>query len=344
MKKTNLETILDKNWVYLVNRPYNLFGASLYQRWFDPPQIYNLFGVSIPDNLYIEEHPNLVRRYVIEEQQRTFQSRIKEILENDRKKAKEILERGIELSEQVKEYLAKSPFSNLNSAVDFLVELALHATVFSYFSYPLLEQSGDQELLMLAEKLRSISYYPEVVDKIINPLAEKEASDTYQFLTLSEVLTGDTKMAAERIKASEEGKRFVYAKIAEQEFVEYVDDAMGVISNLEETEIGQNVKGQVAYPGKIIGRARLVLTSDLNSDFGEGDVLIAATTNPTLMSLIKKAGAIVTDEGGITCHAAIISRELKKPCIIGTKFATHAFKDGDLVEVDANNGIVKIIK
>jgi len=52
----------------------------------------------------------------------------------------------------------------------------------------------------------------------------------------------------------------------------------------------------------------------------------------------------VTDEGGITCHAAIISRELKKPCIIGTKIATKVLKDGDLVEVDADKGIVKILK
>jgi len=56
---------------------------------------------------------------------------------------------------------------------------------------------------------------------------------------------------------------------------------------------------------------------------------------------MKKAVAFVTDEGGITCHAAIISREMKKPCIIGTKIATRALKDGDLVEVDANKGVVR---
>jgi pyruvate,water dikinase len=66
-------------------------------------------------------------------------------------------------------------------------------------------------------------------------------------------------------------------------------------------------------------------------------------TVPDLVSAMKRAAAIVTDEGGVTCHAAIISRELKKPCIIGTKVATKVFKDGDLVEVDANKGIVRII-
>lgn len=58
---------------------------------------------------------------------------------------------------------------------------------------------------------------------------------------------------------------------------------------------------------------------------------------------MKKAAAIVTDEGGITSHAAIISRELRKPCIIGTKIATKALSDGDYIEVDADNGIVRKI-
>jgi pyruvate,water dikinase len=59
---------------------------------------------------------------------------------------------------------------------------------------------------------------------------------------------------------------------------------------------------------------------------------------------MKIAGAIITNQGGITSHAAITSREMKIPCIIGTKIATKVLKDGDLVEVDANRGVVKIIK
>ena len=66
-------------------------------------------------------------------------------------------------------------------------------------------------------------------------------------------------------------------------------------------------------------------------------------TRPDYIIGIKKAAAIVTNEGGITCHAAIVSRELGIPCIIGTKIATEVFKDGDLVEVNANHGVVKKI-
>ena len=67
-------------------------------------------------------------------------------------------------------------------------------------------------------------------------------------------------------------------------------------------------------------------------------------THPKDIVLIGKSLAIVTDEGGILSHAAIIAREMKKPCIIGTKIATKVFKDGDLVEVDANKGVVRKIE
>lgn len=67
-------------------------------------------------------------------------------------------------------------------------------------------------------------------------------------------------------------------------------------------------------------------------------------TTPDFFIIIEKAKAVITDIGGVTCHAAITARELKKPCIIGTEIATKVLKDGDLVEVDANNGIVRILK
>ena len=58
---------------------------------------------------------------------------------------------------------------------------------------------------------------------------------------------------------------------------------------------------------------------------------------------MKKSAAVVTDEGGMLSHAAIVSRELKKPCVVGTLKATRVLKDGDIIEVDANKGIIKIL-
>ena len=104
----------------------------------------------------------------------------------------------------------------------------------------------------------------------------------------------------------------------------------------------KEVKGQIANSGIISGKVRVLKTSQIN-DFNTGDIIVTGMTTPDFAPLMKKAAAIVTDEGGITCHAAIVSRELSIPCIIGTKIATKVFKDGDLVEVDANIGIIKKI-
>ncbi len=67
-------------------------------------------------------------------------------------------------------------------------------------------------------------------------------------------------------------------------------------------------------------------------------------TIPQFVPYLKNVKAIVTDEGGINCHAAISAREFKIPCIVGTKIATKVLKDDDFVEMDANKGIIKIIK
>lgn len=79
-------------------------------------------------------------------------------------------------------------------------------------------------------------------------------------------------------------------------------------------------------------------------EFPEGKILVAGQTVPQFMPALRKAKAIITDEGGMLCHAAIVSRELGIPCIVGTKIATQVLKDGDLVEVDADHGIVRKIQ
>jgi len=104
-----------------------------------------------------------------------------------------------------------------------------------------------------------------------------------------------------------------------------------------------SLKGMPASPGKVKGRVKIVLARSQVGKFNAGDILVASKTTPWYVPLMKQAAAIVTDEGGITSHAAIFSRELNKPCVIATKTATKIFKDGDMVEVDANKGIVRKI-
>lgn len=105
----------------------------------------------------------------------------------------------------------------------------------------------------------------------------------------------------------------------------------------------KEIRGKIAYRGRVFGIARIVIGKSDFPKIKNKDIVIAPTTSVHYVPYLKKVAAIVTDEGGITSHAAIISREMKKPCIIGTKIATKVLKDGQLVEVDANKGVVKIL-
>lgn len=103
------------------------------------------------------------------------------------------------------------------------------------------------------------------------------------------------------------------------------------------------IKGTPASAGKARGKVKIVITGQDQNKMRKGDILVSTMTTPRLITAMKKAAAIVTDEGGLTAHAAIVSRELGIPCIVGAKIATRVLKDGDYVEVDADKGIVRKI-
>jgi len=109
----------------------------------------------------------------------------------------------------------------------------------------------------------------------------------------------------------------------------------------EECGVAYEVKGIVANKGKARGRVKIICDITEMDKMKQGDILVSPMTHPNLTIAVKKAAAIVTDEGGLSCHAAIMSRELNIPCVIGTKNATKVFKDGDFVEVDAAAGVVR---
>lgn len=100
------------------------------------------------------------------------------------------------------------------------------------------------------------------------------------------------------------------------------------------------VKGNVVYKGKAMGKVRLIFKLKDIDKINKGEILVTTMTRPEMIVGLEKAAAFVTDEGGILSHAAIVSREMKKPCVVGTGNATKIFKNGDLVEVDAEDGYV----
>lgn len=104
------------------------------------------------------------------------------------------------------------------------------------------------------------------------------------------------------------------------------------------------LKGMPASPGKARGKVRVILLHSQFKDFKKGEVLVALQTMVNFVPLMKKSSAIITEFGGMTSHAAVVSRELRVPCIVSVKGVTKILKNGDLVEVDADKGVIRNIK
>lgn len=167
-----------------------------------------------------------------------------------------------------------------------------------------------------------------------------------EWLSLDEVqecINGNVKLLQDA-KGYYKNKKRVYTLI-DSKIVDIDENIFLKIKNINSKfEDKIQIKGTIANKGFVKGKVRVILNPNLKNDFKKGEILVTSMTRPDFVPLMQKAGAFVTDEGGLTCHAGIVARELNKPCIVGTKIATQFFKDGDLVEVDANNGFVRKIK
>ncbi|MBI4262341.1 hypothetical protein HY624_02340 [Candidatus Uhrbacteria bacterium] len=107
--------------------------------------------------------------------------------------------------------------------------------------------------------------------------------------------------------------------------------------------VGDTIQGRSAYPGVVRGAAKIILTQNDFKKMKRGDILVAPNTRPEYVPIMKIASAIVSEEGGLTCHSAIVARELKIPAVVGAQGAITSLKDGDRIEVDAVHGVVKKI-
>lgn len=194
--------------------------------------------------------------------------------------------------------------------------------------------------------------YTGQMDELILEYCENNLPKKYhnliQYLLIDEFLTlrNDklSKADLSRVLARQKGYLIYQQQVIENYNLDTFLTKSCLSLKREETLLATSIKGVSAYQGKVIGKVRKIITKKDISKLLSGEVLVAETTYPDHVPIMKLACAFVTDEGGITCHAAIVARELKKPCIVGTKIATQVLKDGDMVEVDADNGVVKIIK
>lgn len=111
----------------------------------------------------------------------------------------------------------------------------------------------------------------------------------------------------------------------------------------EEVKNAKVITGTSVNDGIVKGKVKIIKTVQDLSKINTGDILVADMTSPDYVTAFNKVAAFVTDEGGLTCHAAIVSKEFNVPCIVGTQFATQILKDNTLIEVDANHGVITIL-
>ena len=112
------------------------------------------------------------------------------------------------------------------------------------------------------------------------------------------------------------------------------------VSGKPEIRGNQLLIGIGASPGIVSGRVRIIFGKDDITRLAKGDIIVTSMTSPDLVPAMSKSAAIITDLGGRTCHAAIVSREMGIPAIVGTKNASKILSDGQEVTVDAYEGIV----
>ncbi|MFH0713384.1 MAG: PEP-utilizing enzyme [Candidatus Micrarchaeota archaeon] len=130
---------------------------------------------------------------------------------------------------------------------------------------------------------------------------------------------------------------------SEKEFIatgKEIETYTALIKTIAVSEKIHELKGTCACPGKARGAVKIIDKPEQMSKMQKGDVLVSYATTPEIVAAMRIASAIVTDFGGLTSHAAIVSRELGVPCVIGTKIGTKVFQDGDFVDVDATNGTI----
>lgn len=296
---------------------------------------------------------------------------VSKIIEKNRPKCLALLDKGLKLNNGVRRLIkAKKDYCNYSDKelsreadklLSFYIKLFVFSTVIPYEAGSAFNDLKDRgkikNYLNLENKinqLRLVSLYSEFEEKILGTLfkevAKRNKIKNYRLLfnleyhEISKLILGRIVITESELKSR---AKFVNLLTPKIKFIKFGEDNYQKYSKLLSPQLTKKLKiisGKTAYPGKVKGRVRVLLSRQDISKFVKGEILVTVSSNPEFMSAIKKSKAIIADEGGVACHAAIISREFKIPCVTGTKVATQTLKNGDLVEVDANSGIIKILK
>jgi len=213
--------------------------------------------------------------------------------------------------------------------------------------FELYPEIGSVKLLRRYAQLRNFFYLDLIIFEIARRLnlSEWHVRNMLPEEIISALKTGH--VSNEILRRSD---NCVYYTINGDEGVIHGIDVMDILRNIDTSLVKHSdkkiLKGVVACRGKVTGTCKVVIRAgqDVSREFREGDILVSHSTDPDLLNLLKVAGAVLTEQGGVTSHAALVCRELGVPAIVGISGLLNHVTDGDTLEVDAQKGIVRILE
>lgn len=351
MNKIFTDKIWSKNW----SGNWGLLFGSLYGKIYTQG-LQDLVDKSFKHNLIVFENGSS-SNYLIIEELKDYCLYLVSLIKNDETVPQKFSDQVIENTDEIlllmkkldlQDSFSKADFDNLQNSrlvittanfslkkvIDYLPKDLMEKYLDLFTKVRLYTEPVYNETDRLLTKIAQNIFGSNLLINLLCVLTEEEIQRYFSTQVLPNKKELEERLSGCAILYDHSGQGIIYTG---KEYKE-------IISTITDKLTSRDIKGMAAFKGKVTGKVRVVLDPQECNDFNEGDILVAGMTRPEYLSLMKKSAAFVTDAGGLLSHASIVARELKKPCIIGTEVATKVLKDGDLVEVDANKGIIKILK
>ena len=352
-KELNISQIKSEKWVKNWSGNWRPTFTTLYYAYTDGLKSY--IGKNLATNLLICEK-KVSSNYIAKKALDNYCKYIAGLVIKDNKLATKWAKDTIHTAEKLFKVMAKLKNKNditlanlLDLKTNFYLHIPPHFSMKKVVDYLPAELQKKLTPGLTAARLKTENLFNAVdlaLRKYIKLIAKKTGCplNLVDYLTIDEVelFLKNNKLPSKKELASRSSGLAFFCQGKNVKFL--TGNTYNDLQKYLESFSGNELKGATAYKGLAKGVARIVLDPFKVKRFDKGDVLITGMTRPEFLSLMKKASAFVTDAGGLLSHAAIVARELKKPCVLATENASKVIKDGDLVEVDANKGIVKILK
>ncbi len=257
------------------------------------------------------------------------------------------LEKADELHKKMKKKLKtlKLDKDNWKGILSMCEELWIYTLFSIYFGYATerenLKKIGEKhyELLKDAREIGNLQVLDDFLKKQDIDLTELNDDEIKKYLKSGKI-PSNNELNERRVECLIVMENLKARRISKEK----IKDTISKYLKKEDYSKFKELKGNIAYKKNVKGIVRIILKKKDLSNLKKGEIIVTLMTSPEYMPYMSKVKGIVTDNGGAACHASIIAREMKIPCIVGTRFATKFFKNGDLIEVDANKGVVRKLK